>query len=259
MRRYWISEASETSNHVLIKGDELHHICDVCRQHVGSRFEVITASGWALLVELTSVTKKQAEAQVLERRQIPSLPKPHIHLAMSIPKISTFEAVIEKAVELGTYKVWPFTSDYSFVKSQKDVFANKMTRFEKIVQGATQQTGRGDRMVIAPPTDLRGILAEFQKQPAAKGVFAYEGEGGEPLSQALGKSSESLENLWIFVGSEGGFSQQEVEIFKKTNLFPVSLGHQVLRVETACVTLLSLIKYRLGQLLVRLRICHGNG
>lgn len=230
-----------------ISGDEFHHICDVCRMGMGSRFEVITESGWALLVELVRVSKKDGEARVLERRQIPPIAKPHIHLAMSIPKIATFEAVIEKAVELGTFKVWPFFSDYSFVKSQKSVFTAKAPRFEKIVQGATQQTGRGDRMVIEKPLALTEILSAFSQSPQARGIFAYEGDGGSPLGAALRAEAEPLENLWVFVGSEGGFSQQEVEIFKRTNLFPVSLGHQVLRVETACVTLLSIIKYHLGQ------------
>jgi 16S rRNA (uracil1498-N3)-methyltransferase len=246
MRRYWISDISENDATVRMTGDEFHHIVDVCRQDVGSKFEVITESGWALLVEITKISKKDADARVVDKRKIPPLAKPHIHLAMSIPKIATFEAVIEKAVELGTFKVWPFVSDYSFVKSKKDVFSAKMPRFEKIVQGATQQTGRGDRMAIHQPLSLQEMLAEYSKSPAHTGIFAYEGEGGKPIKDVLSASSATTENLWIFVGSEGGFSHQEVEIFKKTNLFPVSLGHQILRVETACVTLLSIIKYNLG-------------
>lgn len=247
MRRYWVSGISENDSSVKIIGDEFHHVVDVCRQSVGSKFEVITETGWALFVELTQISKKDATAQVLEKRKLPALAKPHIHLAMSIPKIATFEAVIEKAVELGTFKVWPFVSDYSFIKSQKNVFEAKMGRFEKIVQGATQQTGRGERMEIAAPLNLQSVLGEYEKSPQKAGIFAYEGEGGRAIKDVLPTSSENLENLWIFVGSEGGFSVNEVEIFKKTNLFPVSLGHQVLRVETACVTLLSIIKYHLGQ------------
>jgi len=247
MRRYWVSGVSENDSTVRITGDEFHHIHDVCRQDVGSRFEIITESGWALLVELDKVSKKDAEARVIEKRRIPPLAKPHIHLAMSIPKISTFEAVIEKAVELGTFEVHPFTSDYSFVKSKKDIFDLKRPRFAKIVQGATQQTGRGERMAIGPTRTLPEVLSDYSKSPGAVGIFAYEGEGGKALREVLAGLPASLENLWIFVGSEGGYSHQEVEIFKKFNLFPISLGHQVLRVETACVTLLSIIKYNLGQ------------
>jgi 16S rRNA (uracil1498-N3)-methyltransferase len=244
LRRYRLEHASENDQTVLIEGDEFHHIVDVCRQGEGSRFEILTPSGFALLVEIEKVGKKSAQAQVLERRQIPPLKKPLIHLAMSVPKIATLEAVMEKAVELGVYKIHPFFSDYSFVKTQKGILQNKRSRFEKIIQSATQQSGRGDWMGLEEPCDLDEILKEFQGSAQARGVFAYEGSGELSLQQTL-TNAANVENLWVFVGSEGGFSTQEVEIFKKVNLFPVSLGQQVLRVETACVTLLGIIKYEL--------------
>lgn len=244
MRRYRIENISENNQDVLIEGDSFHHIVDVCRQTVGSRFEVLTASGWALFVEIEKVSKKSAVARVLEKRQIPPLPKPWIHLAISVPKIATLENVLEKSVELGVFKIHPFFSDYSFVKSQKGILQNKLARFEKIIQSATQQTGRGDWMQVEEAQNLEDILADFKKEPQALGIFAYEGAGELTIRKALAEA-KNLENLWVFVGSEGGFSTQEVEIFKKANLFPVSLGQQVLRVETACVTLLGIIKYEL--------------
>lgn len=250
MRRYRIENTSEKDVEVLIEGDSFHHIVDVCRQNVGSKFEILTPSGWALFVEIQKVGKKSALAHVLEKRKIPELKKPWIHLALSMPKITTYEAVLEKAVELGVYEIHPFFSDYSFVKSQKNVLESKASRFEKIIQSATQQTGRGDWMKVAPACDLHELLSQYQSLPRTDGVFAYEGAGELSLKAALegvrtkATTFTNLENLWIFVGSEGGFSTQEVEIFKKVNLFPVSLGQQVLRVETACVTLLSVIKYQ---------------
>ncbi len=57
-----------------------------------------------------------------------------------------------------------------------------------------------------------------------------------------------MDHLWVFVGSEGGFSLEEVELFAKEGLNPTSLGEQILRVETACLALLSVIKYEFGTL-----------
>ena len=50
------------------------------------------------------------------------------------------------------------------------------------------------------------------------------------------------------MGSEGGFSDREVELFEAHNLLPVSLGEQVLRVKTACLSLVSIVKYQAGQM-----------
>jgi 16S rRNA (uracil1498-N3)-methyltransferase len=244
MRRYWLPEITKDDTEITIGGDYFHHICEVCRQGVGSRFEVISADGWALLVEILSLGKKDAHAKVIEARKIPALPTPHIHLALSVPKMATLEAVVEKSVELGVKKIWPFFSDYSFVRTQKSVLESKQNRLDKIIRGATQQSGRGDIMEFAEALTLEELLPIYQKS-SAQGVFAYEGSGGQPLAQALSGRSKGLESVWIFIGSEGGFSHQEVEVFKNINLFPVSLGQQVLRVETACVTLLSIIKYEL--------------
>jgi 16S rRNA (uracil1498-N3)-methyltransferase len=68
------------------------------------------------------------------------------------------------------------------------------------------------------------------------------------LAQALRElKARHLEHLWIFVGSEGGFSLEEVDLFAQFGLNPVSMGEQILRVETACLALVSIIKYELGQ------------
>jgi 16S rRNA (uracil1498-N3)-methyltransferase len=60
------------------------------------------------------------------------------------------------------------------------------------------------------------------------------------------RKSNDPENLWLIVGSEGGFSDKEVTEMKQLGLDPVTLGPQVLRVETACMTLVSVLKYEFG-------------
>lgn len=245
MRRYWLGEVESQAEEVFIEGDTFHHVCIVCRQDMGSRFEVLTSSGMAALVEIVELGKKSARARVMEWRKVPDLPKPHIHLALSVPKIATFEAIIEKSVELGVHSIHPFFSDFSFVRTQQSVLKDKKKRFDKILLGATQQTGRADLMDLREAVHFDELLKVFMAQKKTAGVFAYEGTGGS-LKAALEKMHGIVDNVWIFVGSEGGFSHKEVELFRSINLFPVSLGQQVLRVETACVTLLGIIKYELA-------------
>ncbi len=251
MRRYWIpKDMLYGSDQVVISGDVLHHVRDVCRMHIGSKFEVIVEGGAAHLVEIISETKHDSTARILETRAIPELPKPHVHLALSIPRFPVFEAVIEKAVELGVTRIHPFFSDFSFIRTQTDVWDKKLTRFEKIVQGATQQSGRGDLMKIAAPVDFKKLLEEFNRTEGAKGLFAYEGDAHLSAKDGVGrivsaKADGRLQEAWLFVGSEGGFSEKEVESFQSVGLTSVTLGSQVLRVETACVALVSILKYDL--------------
>lgn len=251
MRRYWIpKDMLYGGDQVVISGDVLHHVRDVCRMHKGSKFEVIVEGGSAHLVEIISETKHDSTARILETREIPEIPKPHLHLAMSIPRFPVFEAVIEKAVELGVTRIHPFFSDFSFIRTQTDVWNKKLPRFEKIVQGATQQSGRGDLMKIEAPVDFKGLLEQFNRRAGAKGLFAYEGDAHLSAKDGVsrvtsGQSDGSLQETWIFVGSEGGFSEKEAESFQSVGLTSVTLGSQVLRVETACVALVSILKYDL--------------
>jgi 16S rRNA (uracil1498-N3)-methyltransferase len=118
-----------------------------------------------------------------------------------------------------------------------------------LVQAATQQSGRGELMTIAEPRTLEQTLAEFKDTPRAAGIFPYEGESPQHLDDALARiKTAGPDQVWAFVGSEGGFSVREVELFGAHHLPATSMGEQILRAETACLALVSVIKYELGSL-----------
>lgn len=257
MRRYWIDKSqihkvTPTEQQVIFKDDLFHHIFDVCRQEVGHHFEVITEDSKAYLVEVTAKEKKQARAKVVEEREIQRLPKPHVHIALSIPRYAVMDSVIERAVEMGVSSIVPFFSDFSFIRKANNLPEGKQDRWQKIVISATQQSGRGELMKIHEPMDWESMLQLINPSEQNWCLFAYEGASVLGVQQNL-KAKKNLhpagpENLWIIVGSEGGFSSQEVMRMQQLGLDPVTLGQQVLRVETACLTLVSVLKYEFGLL-----------
>lgn len=247
MRRYWIDKKDLFQQQVNFTGDVFHHIFDVCRQNVGSKFEVLTEDSKAYFVHVTEVGKKSAVAEVLEERIIPALKEPHIHLALSISRFPVMDAVMEKAVELGVSSIQPFFSDYSFLRKGEKLSDNKIDRWDKIVRSATQQSGRGDLMKVLPAVTFNKIAPLINPNLGSVGLFAYEGDSTLSIKNYVSKvraeNAIGIKNIWIIVGSEGGFSTQEVQEFEKLGLHPVTLGPQVLRVETACMALVSVLKY----------------
>lgn len=247
MRRYWIEKKDFFGDKVNFTGDTFHHIFDVCRQEVGSKFEVLNEDSKAYFVEVVHVGKKNAEAKVLEERLIPALPEPHIHLALALSRFPVMDAIVEKAVEMGVKSIQPLFTEFSFVRTPGALSANKVDRWDKIVRSATQQSGRGDLMEISSAVHLDEFLSKFNQKSAVLGLFAYEGASTLSIKDYVKQKKQELgttpQEVWIFVGSEGGFSQAEVEKMRQLALYPVTLGPQVLRVETACMALVSVLKY----------------
>lgn len=256
MRRYWIEKNKIQDDLIIFKDDLFHHIFDVCRQEVGHHFEVITEDSKAYLVEVVSKEKKQAQARIIETREIQKLPKPYIHVALSVSRYNVMDSVIEKMVEMGVQSLLPFCSDFSFIRKASNLPDGKLDRWKKIIISATQQSGRGELMKIHEPTDWSEMLKYINPNQQNWCLFAYEGSGiatiKEHLKSRLASESDSKvqkpENLWIIVGSEGGFSSNEVTEMRQLGLNPVTVGSQVLRVETACMTLVSVLKYEFGLL-----------
>lgn len=243
MRRFWLEPQNWQADEMEIRGDLFHHLHDVCRFQTGERFELLE-TGKAWLVEITKLDKKSLWLKRIEERALPPMKRPYIHLVLSLPRYTTVDWIVEKSVELGVKSIRLVVSDFSFVRQAKEVPAAKMERWRKLIRQASQQSARGHLMEMPPVEKMMDVLARINRQTEVLGLFAYEGQGDKRLKQALDEvKGRKFNDIYVFVGSEGGFSLPEVEQFRQAGLAPVSLGSQVLRVETACVALASILKY----------------
>lgn len=249
-RRFYLDKKHlKNEEEIAIEGDLFHHIRDVCRFKAGDRFEILAGDPRALLFEITSMEKRGLTAKKISERPLPAPEKPAVILALSVPKLPKVDWIIEKCVELGVAEIRPFVSDFSFLRKTSEISEARVSRWQKLIESATQQSGRGDLMRIHPAQTLEQILANFNRNGDTAGLFPYEGEAQLRLKEAVSKAkAKNPERLFLFVGSEGGFSPREVELFAQTGLKPVSMGQQILRVETACLALVSVIKYEWGAL-----------
>ncbi len=247
MRRYWLDIDLELHQEFVIDKDLFHHIFDVCRVGKGQHFELLNSSGLGYLVHVDKVEKKRAAVKVVEVRKIPEIKRPHLHMFMSMPKFSTLESVIEKSVEMGVHTIHPFYSEYSFVKNiQEKDWLHKQERWNKIIVSATQQSGRGELLKVEKPFSWKEFSEEMNRFKVSECLFFYEGESALTAKRAVEgiRARRGLPNaIGLVIGSEGGFSTQEIDGLSELGLSPVTLGAQVLRVETACLTGLSILKY----------------
>ena len=246
MMRFWIDRSCLKDNEFLIKDSLYHHICRVCQFKKGDIFELFCEGLQKYKVTLSSVFPSKALARILEVSSVPSLKKPHLHLALSLPRFQKIDSLIEKAVELGVKEFHPFISTFSFLKKPEQLSLARKNRWKKIIENCLALTGRTESLIIHPCCFLKDIAAP--KEDIA--LMAYEGgHRGAALSKLL-KNLKNPSAIWLFIGSEGGFSLlwKLKNLPAKKNHFIFSMGEQILKVETACLFGLSVLKMPLSSI-----------
>lgn len=266
MRRIFVDPSAVQGEQVVLEDDAFHHAAQVLRLKKGEQFQILFGEPVMKTVEVESLEKKRLVGRVVSEKALPELPRPYISLAISMPRFSTLEWIVEKSVELGVHTVQPLFSEFSFIKSAKEFSPSKVERLDRIIRSATEQTVRGDLMKVSPAMDLKEWAQQLTKGAGTNRsapipcLFAYERAeaplDGADARQAAGsddpatvrshlqifKRTSPLE-LWTLVGSEGGFSLSEVKWLSELGIPPLSLGPQILRAETACLATISILKY----------------
>jgi 16S rRNA (uracil1498-N3)-methyltransferase len=242
MRRFFVNPKDLKPDHeVILEGDEFHHLKVISRLESGEKVELLDGSGHIAQAEILSIGKKNAVLKVLKIDLVPEAAKPVIDLYLCVPRFQKMDLIIQKCVELGVETLTPLVSDRSFLKTVSKDLLGKLPRWEKIILEACKQSGRPRVMALKEPMTLEKALTQLDPKTT---LFPYEGEG-VAINEMLSAMSKP-NRVAILVGAEGGFSPTEVQLCLQKGLKPSTLGPLVLRVETACITLVSVIQYHFG-------------
>lgn len=223
LHRFYITEKIEGKNVVISDRDLIHQWRKVFRYNVGSQVIVFDGSGVECRAVIAKMSPSEAELSVVETKEIPP-PTKNLWLCLSLIKKDNFELVVQKAVELGVSHIVPILSERSEKKKLN------MERLEKIVREATEQSGRGELMKVYEPTTLPKLL-ENGVLPQEKIFFHPE----YPHVQEYISAQRQQYSFAYFVGPEGGFSEEEIELYKKYNVSGFTFGPRILRAETAAI------------------------
>lgn len=242
MHRFFIPKDRIEQDKVTITGEPLHQIGFVLRLKPGDHIIVLDNSGWEFEVEIERITKEQISAKVISRR--PGLGEPVVKIALyqALLKSDKFELVLQKGVELGVTEFVPFISARCVVRTES---AGKIERWRKIIQEAAEQSERLILPVLHPLITF-DAACRTAKRPS---VLLWEEEKCASLKQTLQNPPfKDAKELSLFVGPEGGFPEPEKELAKQSGFSVASLGHRILRAETAGLAAISAILYEKGEM-----------
>jgi 16S rRNA (uracil1498-N3)-methyltransferase len=249
MQRYFIPAEHFYEDHVVITGDDAHHLQRVMRVKTGDRVIVSDGSDREALVQVSGLDKDRVTARILEMLPMDHEPQVEVWIAQSLPKGDKMETVIQKGTEIGAARFIPFVSERTVVQLDAKKEAKRTERWQKIAKEAAEQAHRNRIPGVDSPRTWTELLQVAQQTDAA--LLCYEKESGTQLKPALRKlfkhNAKPL-RLMLIIGPEGGFTEQEVVQAEASGCLPVSLGKRILRTETAAMVGLACILYESGEM-----------
>lgn len=233
MARFFVDTVDD--NKYTIMGENAKHISKSLRMNIDETIILCDKDGFDYTCKITEINNDNVVVDVLNSEKNQHESDIKISLYMAFPKGDKFEFIVQKAVELGINRIVPVLTSRCISRPDKASFSKKLQRFNKISLEAAKQSGRG---IVPQVLDIISFdEAINQMQTFDKKILFYE-NGGQPIKEVLTQSDTELA---IFIGSEGGFSESEINLAISKGLCICSLGKRILRCETAPIVALSAI------------------
>lgn len=229
-----------------ITGSDVNHIGNVLRMKRGER--VLLSTGEKedpveYLCEIDEIRSEEVTARILDlmknARELPS----DLYLFQAIPKGDRFETVIEKSVELGVHQIIPVLSARTIVKLDEKRSEKKTVRWNALALSAAKQSKRSFIPEVAGPVRWEEALKLAASLDRI--LVPYENAEGIRHTERVLEHLRPGESIGIFIGPEGGFEEREIAQLSETGAEVITLGHRILRTDTAAITTLSLLMYAL--------------
>jgi len=246
MHRFFSPQKNISADRIdIVERDTVHHIKDVLWLKAGEDIMLFDESGNEYCAVIESMDNNAVKLKIIEKLPGNKPAKLDVTIACAIPKNSKFDDIVDKLTQLGVSRVIPLVTERVIIKLDKHKEALRKVRWEKIALNASEQSKRSSLVVIDAPTRINDLIADSSKFNL-KLIPTLEGKR-ESLKGVLEKSLPIPLplplNILVLIGPEGDFTDGEVALAVNSGFIPVSLGKEILRVETAALAVASFIKF----------------
>ena len=229
-RRRWIADEI-SDNHGALTGDHADHLIRVLRARVGQEFDIATGT---IVRRGRIVAIKENRVELELGQEISAEPTLAITLLLAIFKFDRMEWAIEKCTELGASRIVPVIARRTDAHLAA-ASAKRAERWRRIARQAAEQSRRATSPEIAAPIRLQ----EAASLSGALRIVLAESERGTLLRDVLASCPEG--EVLLAIGPEGGWTEEELHLFRKSGWIAASLGPTILRAETAAIAATAII------------------
>lgn len=221
-----------------LSDDTAHYIYNVLKLQVDTPVVLFNGDGNEYSGYISDAKKRTVMVTIDAKLSIDVQSPLSIHLGQAVSKGDRMDFVLQKATELGVTEITPIITERCNVKLSSERWSKKLFQWQKIVQSACEQCGRNTLPTLhAPLTTNQWLAASTQSQRIIL----------EPGSQQrLSSLSYDHHGYRLFIGPEGGLTEQEVYAAKQAGYQTASAGPRILRTETAALSVIAILQSMFG-------------
>ncbi|MBO4687525.1 MAG: 16S rRNA (uracil(1498)-N(3))-methyltransferase [Clostridiales bacterium] len=244
MTRLFIeSRIDEMTSNWEITGESARYLTDVLRMRAGEELILCDSARIDHVCEIVSVGKALVAVSIRDRHPNGNEPKFVATVYQGLAKGERMDLSIQKSVELGVTRYVPTACCRSIVKI-KDGKDSKRERWQSIALEAARQCGRGIVPAVEAPMGFEEALKDAKEKHDLV-LLPWEEEKEGKLGEILAEVDfETYPKIAIFIGPEGGISEEEAKMAEEYGAKLVTLGKRILRTETAAPAVLAMLVYR---------------
>ena len=241
---------------VTLESDEARHLRDVLRLKPGDEVYVFNGEGKEFHCRVEESRRDTAELKVIGEVD-PARPESPLRLTLAVAllKGEKFDLVVQKATELGVTRVLPIVTKLADIRLRDESDAAKrVARWQRIALEAAKQSGRAVVPEITSPLSFESVIQDAAakvQDATANGelnCLMFSERDGESIIAAREKLPANLSSLTALVGSEGGWTDNELAAARQAGWTIVTLGGRTLRAETAAIAVAVLLQHIFGDL-----------
>src|SRR5688572_19182050 len=207
---------------VTLATDEARYLREVLRLKVGDEVYVFDGAGKEFRSQIEESRRDTATLKVIEEVAAARPESPlELTLAVALLKGEKFDLVVQKATELGALRIMPVITKLADIRLRDTSDAAKrVSRWQRIALEASKQSGRAVVPVVENPVAFDSLVGETD----AGSAIMFSERDGQPLAEVFTESSAHPRSLTALVGSEGGWTDQEITMARDRGWRIVTLG-----------------------------------
>ena len=241
MHTFYVPSPQISNNIATITGSEHHHLRHVLRTKSGETVRIIDGRGGVYTAQIleTHGDRISSEARILSHESH-TIVSPKLTLFQGLPKNDKMELILQKTTELGVTQIVPLHSEYALQKPSQ----NRYERWHRVLISATKQSERAWLPELCDAREFQTSLTQLDKFSLCLLLSPHRNHGLhiQHIKTVL-REIPRPDTIALFVGPEGGFSDQEVTRAIESGCIHVTLGDSILRTETAAIVAVAVAAY----------------